>query len=68
MLLDIAKKYGFENYVSDLRYGTIRFYSSKRPQGWKSVEYDDDDNLNGIDYPSQHSAVAQQVANQYLNK
>lgn len=73
MLLDIAKKYGFENYVFDLRYGTIRFYSSKRPQGWKSVEDDglpfgDDDNINsleGIDYPSQHSAVAQQVANQY---
>ena len=25
----------------------------------------DDDNLNGIDYPSQRSTVAQQVANQY---
>lgn len=24
--------------------------------------------LEGIDYPSQHSAVAQQVANQYLDK
>lgn len=66
-LLEVAKKYGFEGYVFDLYHSTIRFYSSKLPQGWKSVE-DDDDNLNGIDYPSQHSAVAQQVANQYLNK
>lgn len=71
--MEIAKKYGFEGYVFDLKLGTVRFYSSKRPQGWKSVEDDglpfvDGDNINsleGIDYPSQHSAVAQQVANQY---
>lgn len=71
--MEIAKKYGFEGYVFDLSLGTVRFYSSKLPQGWKSVEDDglpfvDGDNINsleGIDYPSQHSAVAQQVANQY---
>lgn len=74
--MEIAKKYGFEGYVFDLKLGTVRFYSSKLPQGWKSVEDDglpfvDGDNINsleGIDYPSQHSAVAQQVANQYLDK
>ena len=74
--MEISKKYGFEGYVFDLKLGTVRFYSSKLPQGWKSVEDDglpfvDGDNINsleGIDYPSQHSAVAQQVANQYLDK
>lgn len=86
MLLEIAKKYGFEGYVFDLKLGTVRFYSSKLPQGWDFVEDEpdwsdmsesefmidycckgakDDDNLNGIDYPSQRSTVAQQVANQY---
>lgn len=74
--MEIAKKYGFEGYVFDLKLGTVRFYSSKRPQGWKSVEDDglpfvDGDNINsleGIDYPSQHSTVAQLVANEYQNK
>lgn len=74
--MEIAKKYGFEGYVFDLKLGTVRFYSSKLPQGWKSVEDDglpfvDGDNINsleGIDYPSQRSTVAQQVANQYLDK
>lgn len=76
--MEIAKKYGFEGYVLDLKLGTVRFYSSKLPQGWTSVKdadyslpFGDDDyndninSLEGIDYPSQHSAVAQQVANQY---
>lgn len=75
-LLEVAKKYGFEGYVFDLNHSTIRFYSSKRPQGWTSVGEDglpfvgDDynDNLDGIDYPSQHSTVAQLVANEYQNK
>lgn len=89
MFLEIAKKYGFEGYVFDLKLGTVRFYSSKLPQGWDFVEDEpdwsdmsesefmidycckgakDDDNLNGINYPSQRSTVAQQVANQYLDK
>lgn len=75
-LLEVAKKYGFEGYVFDLYHCKVRFYSSKLPQGWKSVEDDglpfvDGDNINsleGIDYPSQRSTVAQQVANEYQNK
>lgn len=89
MLLDIAKKYGFEGYVFDLYHCKVRFYSSKLPQGWDFVEDEpdwsnmsesefmfdycckgakDDNSLDGIDYPSQRSTVAQQVANQYLDK
>ena len=59
--LEIAKKYGFEDYIFDLRFGAIRFYSTELPQGRHSVGDEDD----YFDYPSQRSAVAQQVANQY---